>query len=375
MKRLFIAVLLAASALAAYALATPRIGSIDYLEGDVSISRGGTLISGPAIGDSIASGDLIKTSSEGSLIIAMDKNTGMQGTIAVRPRSSLYINLDTVKGEPRTRIDILTGAIGSKVAKLAGSPTMGVSSSSATMSVRGTEFEVAVSVNADDSSADARQAVLVTCSESAVAVNDGDEEVEVAAGKVLEKRPGEKFRFIPVAESSVKGYTERWIADEITAFKANAPRALENYAKRYADLSARFAAAYDPFQRSQTPKKWADEDRRGVKANPLDAAVLKEKKEIAGYLVEIKKILFSFERVYSRIDEIADLIQGSADEKRLVKPGLTAGDLVKIIKAERETLASQVAKYHYIEALYRERSPDGDAFANNDDFFSSSDGF
>ena len=375
MKRLAIATLLAVSAIAASALAYPKVGSIDYAEGGVSIGRSGKTISAPNIGDPILSGDLIKTQNDGLLIIAMDKNTGMGGKLTVKAKSSIYVNLDAVKGEPRTQIQILTGAIGSKVNKLAGAPTVNVTTSSAVMAVRGTEFEVAVSINADDESGGSQQATLVTCTESKVAVNDGQGEIEVPAGKVLEKRPGARPVFMPVALSTIKGYSQRWIADEISAFKADAPRALGSYAKRYTELSAKFAAAYEPFQKSPTPKKWADEDRSGAKINPLDPSVLKEKKEMAGYLLNIRKVLFIFERVYYRADGLSEAIAGTDAEKREIRPGQTAGDFIKTVLSDRDRLAAQVARYRYIEDLYRQRSPDGDAFSEDDDFFSSPDGF
>jgi len=375
MKRLVLGALLAVSSIAAFALSAAKIGGIDYAEGAISIGRGGKTISAPNIGDPIFSGDLIKTQGDGMLIIAMDKNTGMTGKLTVKPRSTLYINLDVVKGEPRTQIQVLTGAIGSKISKAAGSPTVTVATSSAVMAVRGTEYEVIVSINAYDASPSAQQATLVTCTESRVSVSDGQSEVEVPAGKVLEKRPGEKLRFLPVAVSSVKGFSQKWIADELSAFRADAPRALGDYAKRYNDLAAKFAAAYDPFARSATPKKWAEEDRVGAKINPLDPSVLREKKEVAGYLMNIKKILFIFERVYYRVDEISEAIAGTPDEKREIKPGQTAADFLRAVMLDRDRLAAMVARYRYIESLYLQRSPDGDAFSSDDDFFASPDGF
>jgi hypothetical protein len=375
MKRPIILAAMAALALSAAALTYPNVGSIDYVEGGVSISRSGKVMSAPNIGDPILSGDLVKTQGDGLLVIAMGKNTGMGGKLTVKPRSALYISVDSVKGEPRTQIQMLTGAIGSKVNKLTGSPTMSVTSSSAVMAVRGTEYEVALSVNAADGEGGSRQAMLVACTESKVSVNDGQGEVEVPAGKVLEKRPGARPLFLPVALSSVKGYSQRWIADEIVAFKANAPKALGDYAKRYKELSAKFAAAYEPFQASPTPKKWAEEDRSKAKVNPLDAAVLREKKEVAGYLLNIRKVLFIFERVYYRVDQLSEAIAGTELEKREIRPGQTAADFIKSVYMERDKLEAQVARYRYIEELYRQRSPDGDAFSEDDDFFATSDGF
>lgn len=374
MKRLVLGVLLAASCFAASALSAPKVGSVDYVAGSVSISRSGQVLAAPEIGDPLFSGDLVKTQADGQLVISMDKSTGMGGTLTVKPRSTLYLNLDKVKGQSRTEIQLLTGAIGSKVNKLAGSPTVNVSTSSAVMAVRGTEYEVAVSVNADDSSG-SQQPVVVVCTQSKVAVDDGQGEVVVGAGKVLEKRPGTRMRFIPVAVSSAKGYSGKWVTDEIVAFRADAPRALAAYAARYADLSAKFAAAYEPFQGSPIPKKWAEEDRAGVKVNPLDPAVMREKKEIAGYLLGIKKVLATFERVYYRIDELSDLVAGTPDEKREIRPGVTAGDFLASCFSEREKLIGQVARYRYIAGLYAQRSPDGGAFSDDDDFFASADDF
>jgi hypothetical protein len=375
MKRLLVGALLVTIAIAAAALSPRKVGGIDYAEGVVSIARGGKSISSPNIGDPILSGDLIKTQRDGVLIIAMDAASGMSGKITVRPRSTLYINMDTVKGESHTQIQMLTGAISSKVSKITGSPTVTVTTSSAVMSVRGTEYEVVVSINADDASAEAQQATLIVCTESKVSVSDGQGEVLVPAGKVVEKRPGERLRFLPVALSSIKGFGQTWMTDEIEAFKANAPKALANYAKRYEDLSAKFAAAYDPFQKSPTIKKWAEEDRAGAAINPLDPLVLREKKEVVAYLLQIKKVLFMFERVYYRVDEISDAISGTGDERREIRPGQTVGNFLETVRDERDKLAAQVARYRYIEDLYRQRSPDGDIFSDSDDFFSSPDGF
>jgi len=375
MKRLVLAALLAVPGLMAWALSLPKVGSIDYTEGSVSIDRNGTALSAPDLGDPIVSGDLIKTQGDGTLVMAMDKNTGMDGKITVQPNSALYINVDEVKGEPRTQIQILTGAIGAKASKIAGSPSVNVITSSAVMAVRGTEYQVIVSINADDEGPDSQQATLVTCTENQVSVDDGQGEVMVSAGKVLEKRPGERLRFLPVAISSVKDFGRQWLAAEIGAFRADAPRALANYAKRYADLSAKFEAAYEPFQKSPTPRMWAQEDRAGAAIDPLDPAELREKKEIAGYLFNIRKVLFVFERVYYRMDQISDLIAGTPDETREVRPGLTAGAFLQSVRADRDRIAGEVARFRYVEALFAKHSPEGGAFSGMDDFFSSPSGF
>ncbi|HTX73328.1 MAG TPA: FecR family protein [Rectinemataceae bacterium] len=366
MKRLLTVAVLIMVAIGISALEAVELGRIDYIEGGVTISRAGRTLSAPNIDDPLLSGDLIRTASDGQVVIAMDKSTGMRGTVTVRPKSTLYLKLDQVKGEPRTTVDLLAGSMGSKVSKIAGAPTVNVVTDSSVMGVRGTEYGVAVSVNDN---------TLVTCVEGSVSVSDGTQQLPVPAGHALEKQPGERLRLLPVAVSSVQQFTERWIADEIEAFKADPVRALSDYAKRYNDLADKFAKAYAPFQNSPTPRKWAEEDRTGVKINPMDPTVLREKKEIAGYLLNIRKVLFLFERIYYRVDELSDLVAGTAAEKSLIAPGMTAGDFLASVKADQDRLAAEVSRYRYIESLYAARDTEGGVFGGEDDFFNSSDGF
>ncbi|MGO8695348.1 MAG: FecR domain-containing protein [Rectinemataceae bacterium] len=365
MKRLFIVVILAASALMSWALQSVELGRIDYIEGTVTINRVGRTIDAPNIDDALLSGDLIETGSDGQMIIAMDSSTGMRGTVTINPRSTLYLRLDSMEGQPRTTLDFLTGSMRSKVSKIAGAPRVNVVTDSSVMGVRGTAYGVAVSVNDN---------VLVTCTEGAVAVSDGTDEVSVPAGHGLEKKPDEGLMLLPVAVSSIKDFSQRWMTEEIDAFKADAPRALADYAERYRDLAAKFAEAYAPFQESPTPRKWAEEDRSGAKIDPLDPSVLREKKEIAGYLLNIRKVLFIFERVYYRVDQISDIVSGTDAEKALVAPGMTAGEFLESVKADRDRLAAEVARYRYIESLFAERDTEGGFFGGQDDFFNSSDG-
>jgi len=358
------AALLVLVALPAWTLAQPKVGRIDYIEGGVTISRAGKTIGDPNIDDALQSGDLIRTSGDGMLVIAFDKNTGMNGTLTVRAKTSLYLKVESIKGQPKTSIDLLAGSVGSKVLKIAGTPTMTVQTSSAVMGVRGTEYEVAVSVN---------DAVLVTCVEGEVSCSDGKDEMPVPAGKVLEKRSGERLRYLPVAISSIREFRQKWVADEIEAFRADAPRALADYEKRYSRLADQFAKDFGPFQKSAALKKWLDEDRAGAKVNPNDPATLREKKEMAAHLLKLRKTLFIFERIYYRIDELQAIVANTPLERREIRPGLTVGDFLRRVEAERDKLARNTALFRYAESLYASRNPEGEFFGQGDDDFFGSD--
>jgi hypothetical protein len=366
MKRASIAAIALGLALPCWAVQQPKVGRIDYIEGSVSISRAGKAIASPNIDDALQSGDLVKTAGDGMLVIAFDKNTGMNGKLTVNARSSLYLKLESVQGQPKTSIDLLAGSLGSKVTKIAGKPTMAVQTSGAVMGIRGTEYEVAVSVN---------DAVLVTCVEGQVACDDGQGELPVPAGKVVEKRQGEKLRYLPVAVSSVRDFRAKWIADEIEVFKGNAVGFLADFEKRYSKLDAQFNADFAPFQKSAVLKKWLDEDRAGKRVNPMDPATMRDKKEISGQLLKLRKTLFMFERIYYRVDELLDIVEGTPAERQELRPGLTAGDFLRRVKAERDQLAKDTALYRYAESLYAARNPDGEAIGGGDDDFFGGDDF
>jgi hypothetical protein len=256
--------------------------------------------------------------------------------------------------------------VGSKVSKVLGSPSFTVTGATGQAGVRGTRFVVALSLGG---------ATLVACSEGLVAFRDDSSELSVPAGKAAERRPGARIAFVPVAISSAEDYASRWIAQEIEAFAADAPRALADYEKRYTDYFARFAAAYEPFQRSPVLRKWLDEDQRAVRINPRDPGVMNENREMAAYLLDLRKVLFLFERIYYRVDELSAIVAGTDLERVELKPGLSAGAFLDRVARERDLLARQVARYAYATALFRSRNPDSIIFSGDETFFSSSDGF
>ncbi len=375
MKRhLFAFVAFASLTIAAFAAEGALVGRIDYVEGGVTLTRAGKLLADPAPDDPIRSGDLVKTSGDGVLVIALDKASGMSGTLTVSARSALYVRLEAVKGEPRTQIELLAGSVASKVKKLGGSPSLQVGTGTTVAGVRGTEFEVAISVNG---------ASLVLCSEGEVACGDGADSMPVPAGKAVEKREGERLRYIPVQISSIKQFRAKWLADEVAAFRAEPLRALADYEKRYNDLLGRFNAAFEPFQRHEVLRKWLEEDRAGVKSRPLDPAVMREKKAIAGDLLAIRKVLVVFERVYYRLEEVQALVEGTPLERRELRPGLLASEFLRRVRDEREGLARRVALFRYGELLYSLRNGGGaglpgsqggdEFFGSDEEFFGTSD--
>lgn len=367
MKRLIViaaCLLIVVSAAAAQTL----FGEIEYVEGDVTLSRGGKSLGDLNIGDEVQVDDFIKTGPDGAAVIALNRSTGMRGSLSVKPRSAVYVRMSQDSSGSKTTLELVAGQIGSKVAKLSGSPTLQVRTDTAVMGVRGTEFGVSTSVSGN---------IVIYCTEGAVETTDGESTVQVPAGKAVEKRPAERLRMLPVAVSNPDEFAKRWIADEIEAFRANPARVVAFYEKRYADLSVRFMAALDELQRKAALQKWIEEDKTGARVNPRSADSLREKKELIQSFLELRKILFLFERIYYRLDEAVDLVSGTPGERAELRPGLTVGAFLRQFRDGRERLAKMMAFFRYAERLYALRNEGGAGFpglgGDDDDFFGSSD--
>ena len=65
----------------------------------------------------------------------------------------------------------------------------------------------------------------------------------------------------------------------------------------------------------------------------------------AGYLLNIRKVLFIFERVYYRMDEISDLVAGTPDEKRAIRPGQTKWSSPEIVAIASNATLQVVSTY------------------------------
>ncbi|HUW70591.1 MAG TPA: FecR family protein [bacterium] len=366
MKKPMLALCMIFAVIQAFALAPIPFGSIDYVEGNSVIVRSGKQLGQANIGDSILPDDMIKTASDGLVVIALDKSTGMRGTLTIKAKSVAYIRLKPDTAGPRSTIDLIAGQIGSKLAKMSGNPTLQVTTDSVVMGVRGTEFTIASSVNGS---------ILVVCTNGEVACSDGGDPIGVPAGSAAEKKGSARLNLIPVAISSAEQFEKRWLTDEIEAFRGNAVRALADYEKRYTALYAQFATAFDPLQRSEVLSKWIKEDSMGLQPSSNDPTTLKEKKAISGDILATRKVLFIFERIYYRINQLDSLVMGTTLERSELRPGYTAGDFIRKVRSDAPLLEKRMFLFRYAEKLYELRNAGGaglPGMGSGDDFFGSS---
>lgn len=370
-------ILIALSLQGAYAATAVQVGVVEELFGSVQVTRRGEVLGSIDMGESIENYDLIKTGSDGSVVISLTQGTGMTGTLVVKPNSVFTVKSDVVQGKPTTEGDVLVGTVGVKVKKISGDPALRVRTGNTVMGVRGTEFEVVVSVN---------DSLLVACVEGRVACSaDDGTEVDAVPGEAVERKTGEALRRIPVAVSSVKDFRDRWIADEITAFRASPVAALNQYAQAYNRMAAQFRQASAALEGEPVFTQWKKEYKAGTAVSSRDVTVMKQKSVMVKKLMAVRQVLFLFERVYYRLDEIRSYVPDSALNATLSN-GKRVDAFLRQIQGEQKELARMAAQYRLALRLYADRNDghepvsvgegdSGTSSGSGDSFFDSSDNF
>lgn len=125
------------------------LGSVDYVIGNVSVTRNGEALKKVDIGTPIENLDLIKTSADSSITISFNKSkakpdaSGLTGTLDIVPGTTAIIRQDQLSGAASNDVRLITGSVGLKVQRLAGlKSSIQVHTPSSVLGVRGTEFVV-----------------------------------------------------------------------------------------------------------------------------------------------------------------------------------------------------------------------------------------
>lgn len=348
-----------------------QVGIVQEIMGTVTVTRNGQVLSKIDLGDPIQNYDLIKTGPDGGLVIGLTAETGMRGTLIVKPKSVFTVKTQVVNGSPTTEGDVLGGSVGIKVKKIAGDPALNVKTGNTVMGVRGTEFVVIVSLN---------NGLLVTCTDGKVAcTGDEGDELYAVPGQVVARTAGERLKQIPVAVSSLEDFQNRWYTEEISAFKASSAKVLDQYARAYLRYRDDFRKASDDLARDQVFLQWKTEYRNGIApASSKDPQVMKQKAAIVKKLMAVRQVLFFFERIYYRLDEVQSYVPATALKTRLFN-GQTVQDFMRQVASEKSELERRTAEYRFALVLYAQRNDGKEPVSlggeGGDNFFDDTDSF
>jgi hypothetical protein len=337
-------------AAAATAVAGDTVGETTYLDGTVDVYRAGQQLDAKQvdIGAAVENYDILKTSRNGTIEITLTAGPSPDTTIRVDPNTSFTVEVGKVKNQPKTTVNMISGTISLKVRKITGGGNVEVKTDSAVMGVRGTEFSVTTPPSGD---------ILISCTDGSVACQDeSGTELLATPGTAVEKIVGERFRTIPVAVSSLKEFQNQWNAERISALRANATRAIQNYAARYNQLAKEFDTGYQSLmQQSDVLNAWATEDASGQVPASNSAKVMSDKKKIIGSLLKIRGTLFLFERVYFRVLELADYHREGYGRGKL-SDGTTTDQFFAKVEQERAQQARRLSRVQFAARMYAERN-------------------
>lgn len=354
--------------LASFSLSA-QVGIVEFIDGEVSLTRSGTVLPSLDIGDPIENFDLIKTGASGQVIIALDKRTGMGGTLAVKPKSVFSVKSEVLAGSPATEADMLAGSISVKAQKIAGSPSLRIRTTNTVMGIRGTQFDVVLSIN---------DSLLVGCSEGRVVCEDEEgRELEAVPGQTVARSAGERMRRVPVAVSNLETFKNQWIAEEIDVFMASPLRAIDQYAALYRRMKADFDRAFAPLARDESLAVWASEHRRGVVPRANDIAVMRQKSSVVPKLMAVRRVLFLFERVYYRLEDIREQVGAGALRNDRLSSGGTVFEFFREFSADKADLERRTAAYRFALRLFAERNEGRDVVSEGGDagFFDDTSSF
>ena len=321
--------------------AQDAVGKIVYLEGQVDIHRNGELLDweGVDIGFSIEAFDLIETATDGYSEIQLTLPQSGGAVIKVQKNTAFYFEVQTVSGKPQTNFRMLAGSIAMRVKNMTAGQEVTVSTQSAVMGVRGTDFMV--SSGADGS-------VLITCVEGAVSCVDSQgRELYAKPGAVVEQNAGEASRAVSVKPEDVDAYRGSWLALREEVFKAGAAVFIQTYALRYLDNLPQFQAAYNELAKNYTLLRNAIS--RG--SSTPQGTLMQVKREVSQSIFKMRGIFPMFEHTFYYLD----LLEGYHRQgfgKGLLKKRYTTDDFFAEYLKGRKEMKKQMDVVRHMFKLY-----------------------
>ncbi len=272
-------------------------GTINYLEGEVSIFRG-ELRLGPdqiSVGTAINEFDTIETGAGGYVEITMAAPSA-GSLIKVKNGTSFYFEGTPPKSNWfRTTFQLLRGSISLKVGKLGGRESYQVQTDNAVMAVLGTEFTV-------DMSSD--RSVLVTVPEGSVESTSGRRTVIAEPGAIAVIDSGSSVRKAYINIEDLNLYREYWKGLRQQALRVNAKLSIQQYSRLWdRDLVRLEAAMSELMKHEEIFQKWAEIAEEG-KQVPGTGETIRDKSAISRGMLELRAALPTAERSFNTLIDL-----------------------------------------------------------------------
>jgi hypothetical protein len=338
--------LLSLAALAPGAFAQDKLGEISYLEGEVAIVRNGAPLDGVAIGLDVQNFDLMRTGSDGLAELDIASPIVPKMTVKIGSDTQFSLEITSLPGSRQTTLSIIGGSISMKVARLSSAQAVQVKTDSTSMGVRGTDFVVTAPPSGD---------VLVTCNDGEVlCTDDQGRELRAIPGTVVEKRPAELFRAVPVSTADLEGFRTRWSADRLQTLLETALARIRVNAALYDRLVRELSQENVELARSQAiVNKWMDEDRQSRIGQRLELA--RERGVIGALLPRLRRTQFQLERVMFRLARLKTVHDRGFGAGSL-PGGTTTDQFFQRLESERPDVERKLALARYVSKMFGKRN-------------------
>lgn len=352
-QRTVCAVMMLVFSIIPFSITAQEVGRIEYLEGIVDIHRGGRIVElfSLDIGFSLEAIDTIQTGPDGRVEFSLS-TLRRQGTrINVGNNTSFRVESSLEAGGAKTRIEVFTGSLSLKVARLSGREELSVKSESAVMGVRGTEFEV---ITAPDGG------VLVLCEEGSVSCQDQNQrEVIASAGRGAEKVPGQGISPLDVEPDAQEEFKRTWRETRMEIFRAGAPVFFRAYIQQFQQVEPRFAEAYTDLESFDA--RLEDYARRySDGSSPLGSGDLyRFRAEISPSLARMRSIVPLYRQTFFRLAELSRYFDESGIERDEAVGGVRISDFFRNFQRSLREDRTRIARVEHWFKLYGQIGGEG----------------
>ncbi|WP_319476390.1 FecR family protein [Marispirochaeta aestuarii] len=344
-----------------------EVGRIEYLDGIVDIHRGGEIVElfPSDIGFSLEALDTIQTGPDGTVQFSISTQKRRGTSVSVGNNTTFLVEASLEPGGTKTRIEVFTGSLSLKVARLTGREELSVRTESAVMGVRGTEFEV---ITAPDGG------VLVLCEDGSVSCQDQNQREMIAApGTGVEKVRGQSISSVDVDPEEYGEFRRKWRETRMEIFRSGAPVFFRAYIQQFRRTEPRFSEAYAELEGFDTRLK--DYARRSSEGPSSigSGELYRFRAEISPSLARMRSIIPLYRQTFFRLAELLHYYQESGIAGDEVIDGVKVSNFFMSFQQSLRRERLRIARVENWFKLYRGLGGEGQE-SLMDEFFGPGEG-
>ncbi len=313
------------------------VGSLDFFDGEVQISRANQVIDAWTLGfgEALFEGEVVETGPTGSAEFTFAEAVG--ATMVIRSNTAYTVtvrNGSAAGSETEAGVDLLFGRVRVVTDGLRTNRSLNVRSGAVVAGVRGTEFDVMTSPDG---------AVLVGTRSGVVSTSTPRGEQRVEPGTVVEVLSSGVMSSVSIPVERMDDYFDIWLELRTQAFSANPVLFVQPYLERFDRLYNSFVSSAQrlaPFQERLEQAAF----RSDLSAS--DAVNLRT--QAATVVIGSRGSLAQFEETYFTLVQLVGLMSDS-DKSALPQ---NYRRLLDRFQRERNNALQAVAQTRYILGLY-----------------------